>query len=713
MNNSSFLKARLPTIVLLLGLLTLGTSAVVAYLARTVLNEDAFAARVVSALERPALSAFVAQRIADGVVAANRDLTGVKPVIATFAQALVNSAPFHVLVGRGAREAHRVMLSSGAENVMLSIPDVGVLLRGTLESVSPDLAKKVPANVRAVIDTRITGAIAGRVVAGIRAANRVRFLARMGMLLGLALIVTGVAVSPRRRQSFLDTSIGLLAIAAVFALIVPLGRATLAGAIADLPLRGAATDLWIAFAGGIRNWSIGIATVALTLMAGAAAFLERVTLRETIRRGIDELATRQPTRGRELARIACGMIIGGFAIAAPLATLGTAVVVLGALMLAMAVYQLVVLFAPPPGLPAAEDHGPPPRLNPSLGLALVVVALVAAGMGAIALALRIRPTAALAATGPLLECNGAAALCDRRLDEIVFPGAHNAMGSATNPSWLFPNQDQSLDGLLRRGVRAFMLDVWVGEPVGDRIKTIFSNEQDRFKFEKAIGPEAFAAAMRIRDRLVGTGAATGLYMCHGFCELGAQPFDTALAQIKTFLVENPGDVVLVIIEDYVPPANIVAAFQRQGLIEYLYTGPSRGTQPTLRELIASNQRLFVMGEHETDSIPWYHPAFQVLQETPYTFEAPEDFSCKANRGDKDSPLFLINHWIETTPAPRPSNARIVNAEAMLVARARECQKERGKLPNVIAVDFAATGDIVRAAAVLNGLEKPSPADSAR
>ena len=78
------------------------------------------------------MSAFVAQQIANGVVAANRDLTGVKPVINTFAEAVVKSGPFKVLVGRGAREAHRALLSKGAENVMLSVPDVGVLLRGAL-----------------------------------------------------------------------------------------------------------------------------------------------------------------------------------------------------------------------------------------------------------------------------------------------------------------------------------------------------------------------------------------------------------------------------------------------------------------------------------------------------------------------------------------------------------------------------------------------------
>ena len=48
------------------------------------------------------------------------------------------------------------------------------------------------------------------------------------------------------------------------------------------------------------------------------------------------------------------------------------------------------------------------------------------------------------------ECNGSAALCDRPFDQITFAGAHNAQGSATNPNWLFPNQDQNVAALLRR-----------------------------------------------------------------------------------------------------------------------------------------------------------------------------------------------------------------------------------------------------------------------
>ena len=79
-------------------------------------------------------------------------------------------------------------------------------------------------------------------------------------------------------------------------------------------------------------------------------------------------------------------------------------------------------------------------------------------------------------------------------------------------------------------------------------------------------------------------------------------------------------------------------------------------------------------------------------------------SCRSNRGPASAPFFQINNWIETTPAPRPSNAEIVNGYAALLARARECRQERGHLPNILAVDFYDVGDLFRVVRTLNGLE---------
>ena len=79
-------------------------------------------------------------------------------------------------------------------------------------------------------------------------------------------------------------------------------------------------------------------------------------------------------------------------------------------------------------------------------------------------------------------------------------------------------------------------------------------------------------------------------------------------------------------------------------------------------------------------------------------------TCVPNRGTDDAPLFLINHWINTDPTPRPSDAAKVNARPVLVGRGRECARIRDRHPNLLAVDFTQQGDLYGAADVLNGVE---------
>jgi hypothetical protein len=65
-------------------------------------------------------------------------------------------------------------------------------------------------------------------------------------------------------------------------------------------------------------------------------------------------------------------------------------------------------------------------------------------------------------------------------------------------------------------------------------------------------------------------------------------------------------------------------------------------------------------------------------------------------------LFLVNHWIDTSPAPRPSNAAKVNAREALLRRVRECERIRDLEADLIAVDFYREGDLFGAVAKLNG-----------
>lgn len=699
--------------LLVLGLVIAGAGLVVAYLARTVLNEGAFSARLVESLDRPRVAAFVAGQVADGVIAANRDLTAVKPVITTLAEGLVRSAPFRAIARKGAAEAHRVAFSEGTERVMLAVPDVGVMLRSALQALNPEVASRIPPKLHGV-SAELTGALASRALTVMRTIHRVRAVARWSLVAGLLLIAAGIALSPVRRQTLLNAGIGLVAIALLLALLVPLGHAVVTSAVRDPALRPVAGDVWLTFAGGLLPWAVGVAAAALMVMAAVAALLAPAQLRQLLALAWDQARARREKRLHEVVRIVVLFALGIVAVTNPVHTIAAVVVVTGLVILASATYALVSLVAPDVLHAGTRTAGEPLQLSPALPAAASTVAVVAATIGLAALVPHLR-AAPEPVTAPVVACNGFAALCDRPFNQVVLAGAHNAMGSSDDPHWLFPNQDASIKRLLDRGVRALLIDVWRGHPVGTEIKTDFESEDQRRKFEAVIGPEAFAAAMRVRDRLIGEGGKAGLYVCHGFCELGALPFDTVLVQLTQFLDANPGEVVLVVIEDHAPPADIMAAIERSGLGPFLYRGPWHVPFLTLGGMISSGQRLMVLGENVPDTTSWYRPAYSLMQETPYTFHKPEDFSCRPNRGAAGNPLFLMNHWIESTPA-KPSNAKVVNTEAVLVDRARECRRVRGHLPTVLAVDFAATGDVVRAAEVLNGLAGPAPrtaADSAR
>jgi hypothetical protein len=191
-----------------------------------------------------------------------------------------------------------------------------------------------------------------------------------------------------------------------------------------------------------------------------------------------------------------------------------------------------------------------------------------------------------------------------------------------------------------------------------------------------------------------------MYFCHGFCELGAYELAPTLEDIRRFMVSHPDEVVLLLIEDYVEPAAIAKAFEEADLLPLVYQDPIL-VWPTLGAFVASGRRLLVWIESGKPGVPWLRPFQATWQETPYTFHTPADFSCRPNRGGTKGSLFLMNHWIETTPAPRPSNAAIVNAYDLLYGRARKCERERKHRVNVVQVDFFQTGDVLRVVDSLN------------
>ena len=117
---------------------------------------------------------------------------------------------------------------------------------------------------------------------------------------------------------------------------------------------------------------------------------------------------------------------------------------------------------------------------------------------------------------------------------------------------MFPHHEAGMPQMLRDGIRALLVDVHYGFAGGARIKTDMRMEPNADTIKRAIGDGGYAAAMRIRDRLVGVDESQhGLYFCHGFCEFGAYPVRPALARdSRVSHAAHPDEVIIIIVEDY-------------------------------------------------------------------------------------------------------------------------------------------------------------------
>ncbi len=312
------------------------------------------------------------------------------------------------------------------------------------------------------------------------------------------------------------------------------------------------------------------------------------------------------------------------------------------------------------------------------------------GLSIVLAAIALVPLDATAATEP--KCNGAADLCARRLDEVAFATTHNAMASTAN-GFVPPNQRRSMRAQLEHGVRGFQIDAFFGTPRGGRVYTDLSGPLG----QAAELPDAVVRGARLIHQSLGApppGTPYDVYLCHVFCEIGAVKMLDEMKVMRAFLDAHPREVLVMVIEDYVPPAAIRAVLGDAGLESELLREEPGTPLPTLGEMIDAGTRLEVTLENGDDP-PTLPNAFTgLVQETPFTFRRPHDLerpsSCRTNRGTDGAPVFQFNHWV--TPA-EPVTAGRVNS-TILRERIAECSVTRERGPTLVAVDFAEQGDVL-------------------
>jgi hypothetical protein len=693
--------------VLAAAALVLGGAAL--YARQELLDSHAFADRTVSALAKPAVRRVASQELVVQVIdRGSPDLIAARPLVTAVVDTLVGTEQFREVVHLAAEQAHRLLFDRGG-NVAFSIADAGRVVISAIQTLSPKIAAKIPSNLDArLLDLRRQSFA----VRTLRAADKIRTLGIWLPLLGLVLLAAAIAVAPHRRRAITRCAAALaVAGTALFVDLILVRHSTIvnlfgSGELTNADVRGAAGALWDSYLGDFSNWALGLALLGTIVAAASASLLRPYTAEAGLARLRERLRRPRSRRG-QILRGAAALVLGVALVADPSLSIDIIGVLGGVLLAYFGTGEVLSAVGAPP------EQERPSLARDRAGLTAIAVSLgVLIGGPALALGLRghsvSRPPVA-----KTLTCNGYAQLCSRRIDQVVFPGTHNAMSAADSPGWFIANQSHGIARQLDDGLRAFKISTHYGEGKPGNVRTDIEAEGARAnRVSEKLSEEARAALQRFSGS-VGFGPRKGkreVWLCHTLCELGATNAVGFLNTIRRFLTLNPGQVIVLFDEDYVSEASLEQAFKTAGLFSHLAVLREGQQMPTLGRLVRSQHNVIVFTQEPVSGrYPWDMYSFGgFIQDTPLGAVKPNQFSCKLYRGLPSSPLLMMNDWADVFPPRRSPNLELTK-RGFILKRARQCEAERHKLPNLILTDFYDSGDVIGAARVLNGLGDTPPA----
>jgi hypothetical protein len=686
-------------VLIALGGVLLFAGTIAFYAREQVIDREAFADRAVEALDDDGLRRVVGRQIVvNAIERGSADLVAARPLVESVVDAVMQTDAFRRVFRQAALETNRIFFVRGKENALFDLGDAAQVVQFGLRSVSPRVAKQLPEDLKPQLLTLRRREFAG---ATLSVADAVRPLGIVLPVLALLMFVAAVVVSPDRRLGVLRVGVATGVAGAVLAAALLILRArTLAGVIGedevtDDEMRDAVRGLLDAYVGDLVGWALLLALLGLVVAAAAAA-LDPEDVEDPVRRMRERIFRRPRTTVGRAARGVAALAGGILVVLNP--TLALQLLAIGG------ATELLVLLQRP-GQRRVEGERVRRRAFAAAGAAGAVVLGAAVALVLVVTSGGPDPQAAerVVFRG---KCNGSFGLCDVRLNEAVFAGTHNSFSAADSPGWFIANQRHTIERQLQDGIRLFLIDAhWGVEDDDGKVRTDFASEgRSRNKVAKAMPPEVLASAERLAGRL-GAGSTEGErdeWLCHTVCELGATRMVDSLEEIRKFLDEHRGEVIILFIEPYVPPTEIAKVFKRAGLDRYVVTLARDEPLPTLGQLVRRNRRVVVFAEKDADgTVPWYLDGFSFVQDTPLGATKVGQLSCKRERGDADSPLAMMNHWADVFPPRREANAPFQRRK-VIIDRAHRCARKLGVTVNLIAVDHYDLGDLIPAVEELNG-----------
>lgn len=282
---------------------------------------------------------------------------------------------------------------------------------------------------------------------------------------------------------------------------------------------------------------------------------------------------------------------------------------------------------------------------------------------------------------------------DTKLNEFMWVCTHNAFSSTAHGYGLYRQQDTSMLNQLKAGVRALMLDVYVG----NKEVRLTHNKP---KFDKMLRPGTFTEGMKLWEELK--------YLK------------------KEFFDKDKNAVVFVILQDVVPDANVLdRAFEKSGMASRILK-PSEWDPivndgwPTIGWMSRHRKQLIIFSDKK--STEYIYSGYKNVVENNVGYFDPtitaKERGDSRKYADQERYLFLFNFFqdpfrkfpkateslqafgaamdalikgIKDTDFQKVNSIQLQNALNYLVTSGPAVFRDR--YPNFIAVDFVAKGDV--------------------
>src|SRR5262245_9750982 len=233
------------TVLTVVAAILLVGASLAGYAQHALLDSDQFADRATAALRDPAVRNVVGERVTDGLVLRNEpDLQTARPLIVSTVSSIVGGSAFSGLFHRAAADAHRAVFQHDQDTITLTLADVGTVAGAALETVRPDLARKLEQERGVVVTRERLGTTTADLV---RLAHRVKILAWLLAALTLACAAAALWLAPDRREEVSRLGFGIAASGVVIVIAYLTVREIVLAGIADPDDRAAAAAVWRAF----------------------------------------------------------------------------------------------------------------------------------------------------------------------------------------------------------------------------------------------------------------------------------------------------------------------------------------------------------------------------------------------------------------------------------------------------------------------------------